>query len=96
MSPQVTDPAITRVRISVFATDPSTGAGPSGSYLVGQRVADHAIAGADQDRDGTTDLVLVTGPASSGVQFLDPLAGAELPGGFGLSLLTGGVAHDAY
>jgi hypothetical protein len=99
---RLTDPSNVQVRIAAFnvdtttglATAASTGTGPNGSYLVGSQVVDHAIARGDADGNGSSDLALVTESASPGVQHLDPLTGAVLPGGFALTILTGGVTLD--
>jgi Tol biopolymer transport system component len=99
---RITDPANTQVRIAAFnvnmttgvATPASTGTGPNGSYLVGSQIVDHAIARTDVNRDGASDLALITETASSGIQYLDPLTGAVRPGGFTLNVLNGGITLD--
>jgi hypothetical protein len=101
-----TDPTNTQVRIAVFdvntstglATPVSTGTGPSQSYTVGDHIQDHAITQVDLSEDGSSDLALITensaAGALSGVMYLAPFTGATLPGGFSISLTTGGVAID--
>jgi len=101
---RVTDPGNPQVRVALFtvntttgvATPVSTGPGPSGSYLAGQQVIDHAITHVDTDGDGADALALLTEGASSGVQYLNPVTGAVLPGGFALSVLTGGITLDGF
>ncbi|MCE9564160.1 MAG: hypothetical protein K8U57_19125 [Planctomycetes bacterium] len=99
---RTTDPNNFQVRIAAFsvntstglATAVSTGTGPSKSYLVGTDIVDHAISNADPIGSGAEELALLTESASSGVQYLDPLTGSVLTGGFPLTIMTGGIALD--
>jgi len=96
-----TVPSNTQVRIAVFdvntttglATAVSTGTGPSNSYLVGTQVQDHGITQVDLNRDGSSDLALITETPGL-MRYLAPLTGAVLPGGFSLSITAGGVSID--
>ena len=96
-----TDPTSTDVRVAVFnintttgfADIVSTGSGPSRSYRVGFQVEDFGVTHADIARDGSSDLVLLTQRIST-VQYLDPLTGTQLPGGFSLTVATGGISLD--
>ncbi|WP_439631653.1 beta strand repeat-containing protein [Gemmata sp.] len=97
-------PGDVRVRVAAFAVDTGTGlatltsTGPGGgaakSYLVGTGVLNHAIAAVGVSGSGASNLALITQSAASGVAYLDPLSGAALAGGFGLSVLGGGVTID--
>ncbi len=97
-----TDPANTQVRIAVFAVDVftgvatavSAGSGPSNSYLTGAKVLDYAITHVDANGDGSSDLALLTQSTISTMQYLAPLSGAVLLGGFNLNILDGGVTLD--
>jgi hypothetical protein len=97
-------PGNTQVRIAAFsvnttsglATVASTGSGPSGSYTVGTAVVDHAITHIDPNLDGLSSLALITESAASGVQYLNPLNGTGVPGGFALNVAHGGVSIDGF
>ena len=94
-----TDPTNPGVRIALFdintvtglTTAVSTGTGPSNSYVVGANIQSYAISTVDPNDDGIGDLALLTQSVSSGIQYLDPLSGVLRPGGFGLSVLNGGI-----
>ncbi len=92
----------TAVRIAAFsvnvaagglATPISTGSGPSNSYTVGSNIVDHAITDA-ATATAATNLALITESATSQIQYLNPLTGAVLPGGFLLGVVNGGVTID--
>jgi len=93
-------PGNTQVRIAAFTVDPttglatavSTGTGPSNSYLVGANITDHAIASVAGT--GVRNLALITQSDTPQIQYLDPLTGGTLNGGFNLSILAGGVTID--
>jgi len=92
------DPASSQVRIAAYTVNTATGlatpVSPGGSYLTGTNVVDHAIARSDRDSNGFEELTLLTQSANSGIQFLNPMTGAILPGGFSLTLINGGVTID--
>jgi len=98
----LSDPTNTQVRIAAFTVNASTGlaspvslgSGPSQSYLVGSHVANHAISHAALNGDDTNSIALLTESDASGIQYLNPRTGAVLPGGFNLSVLTGGISLD--
>jgi hypothetical protein len=98
---RITNPSNVQVRIAVFtvnttsglATPASTGTGPSKSYLEGTNIVDHAIG--PVTISGDTDLVLLTQTQTGGViQYLFPLTGDVVTGGFGLDVVTGGITID--
>ena len=106
LDPSTSTPSSTRnVRIAAFnvdlatgaATAVSTGTGPSNSYLIGNNdIADHAITSV-AGTGAVRNLALATQNATaslSGVQFLNPLTGAVLAGGFTLPITTGGITID--
>jgi hypothetical protein len=100
---RVTDPANIRLRVAAYTVDTTSGLGtlvstgtgstPT-SYLIEGRLSDHAITHADSNGDGRSDLALIVESSPSGILFLDPITGAFLPGGFGLTVATGGVTID--
>ncbi|MCE9563951.1 MAG: hypothetical protein K8U57_18065 [Planctomycetes bacterium] len=102
----LTNPSNEQVRVAVFdvdtttglATAVSTGTGASKSYLVGTNVKDHAIASVDLAGNGSRELLLLTENGASnvpsGIIYLAPTSESILPGGFILSITTGGVSID--
>ncbi len=91
-----------QVRVAAFsvntatgvATAVSIGTGPSKSYLVGKNVVEQAITSIDPTETGTRNLALITQSGTSGVQYLAPLSGSVLTGGFSLNILKDGVTID--
>ncbi len=98
----LTNAANEQVRVAVYsinvgaafaaATIVSTGP-DAGTYLTGTAVVDHSIthvaaSGASQN------LALITESASTGIVYLAPLTGVVQNGGFGLSVLHGGITID--
>ncbi|MCE9563947.1 MAG: IPT/TIG domain-containing protein, partial [Planctomycetes bacterium] len=95
----LTNPANEQVRVGVYSINVSASLGAAsivstgpdqGTYRTGVAVVDHstthvAATGLQQN------LALLTQSASPGVVYLAPLTGASL-GGFGLSVLDGGIA----
>ncbi|MCE9564159.1 MAG: Ig-like domain-containing protein [Planctomycetes bacterium] len=92
-------PGNTTVRIAAFsvnlasglATPISTGTGPSNSYTTGSNIVDHAISGANPTGTAVVPLALITESANDQVQYLNPLNGTVLTGGFALPIVTGGI-----
>ncbi|WP_439623005.1 hypothetical protein [Gemmata sp.] len=104
---RVTDPSNPQVRIGVYAINTATGlatlasTGPTGTFttfLTGSQVADHATTHIDtSDGGGFVNLALLTQGTGGAfaVQFLDPIIGDTITGGFGLNLALGGITLDA-
>ncbi len=98
----LTNPGNEQVRVGVYAINVGalTGVatiistGPDGgTYLSGKAVVDHAIT--HVPATGTQqNLALITESGSSGIVYLAPLTGAVQTGGFGLSILHGGLTID--
>jgi len=95
----LTNPNHEQVRIGVYsvtvgaamgaAAITSTGS-DAGTYLIGNAVVDHAIAGIAA-METQQNLALITESASSGIVYLAPLTGAVQTGGFVMSVINGGV-----
>lgn len=101
---RITDPTNPRIRVGVYFVNTSTGFATLVStgvnsdptiYLVGNQIVDHAITHVDLVGGGSGNLVVLTQSGSSfGIQYLDPITGDIKPGGFLLSLLSGGLTID--
>jgi hypothetical protein len=98
----LTNPGNEQVRVGVYSLNVAASAGAAtirstgpdaGTYLTGTAVVDHAIthvatAGTSQN------LALITESASPGIAYLDSLSGSTQTGGFGFSVLHGGITID--
>jgi len=99
----LSSPGNVRVRVAAYSVNTTTGlatlestgsGGTASSYLVGTGVVNHAIASVGVTGSAASNLALITQTAQSGIAYLDPLTGSVLTGGFGLSVLDGGVTFD--
>ncbi len=100
---RITDPANPRIRVGVyvvntntgFATLVSTGVNSDPTiYLLGNQIVDHAISHVDLGGGISNLAVLTQSGTSFGIQYFDPITGDVKPGGFLLSLLSGGLTID--
>ncbi|MCE9566400.1 MAG: hyalin [Planctomycetes bacterium] len=97
----LTNPNNEQVRVGVYSINVGAAAGAAtivstgsdaGTYLSGKAVVDHAIS--HVAATGTQqNLALITESAVSGIVYLSPLTGLQT-GGFGLTVLNGGISLD--